>query len=269
MSGRIQRTQENGQLNDKKQKTEQVEKLAVINEEPVDHDTLTKLENATKADFRALFGIKDGISIEIEYKDGDWTPAVIDKTETGETHKFHDEDRDSENDSDYSVPNDDIDFVDVPVVQIFRHGEREPVGVCFVNKCLLYDTEKRDIFHWKMFGEEWEHDDEDENDDEDEVGKILEFTTMDELREEIKQFIPEVFVNVAQENKEVFESLPSATQQIMTDEILKIKDAIIEKIVNFFVENGSLTPGTLIVLDVKEMKRLCDDVVREIYNNSI
>lgn len=269
MSGRMQNTKENGQLTtSKKHKTEKVQVQAVIDEEPVEHEVFQKLESAACADFRGIFGIKDGISIEIEYETGKWTPAIIDKAETGVTHRFYDEDRDSDDDEAYNQsPGSEVDFVDTPVVNIFRHNERAPVGICFVNRCLIYDTDKREIYHWKMFGDPWDGDE--DNDSEDAPPKVLAFNDMDGLRQQVNEFVPEVFVNVLKSNEEFFNQLPPHVQQIMTEEIVKIKDTITEKIIQFFTDRGSLVPGTVIVMDEHSLKKICDETIEEIYRNAI
>jgi hypothetical protein len=53
----------------------------------------------------------------------------------------------------------------------------------------------------------------------------------------------------------------------MTQEIVKIKDIMIDKIMNHFIENGVMDAGTFVVLDSNTMKKLCDEVLSELYHD--
>lgn len=194
----------------------------------------------------SVTGVKNGISIEVEYGNSEWIPAVVDNDNTGSTLRL------SGNNDKQRV---------FPVVSVFKHGEREPVDVCFLNKYLIYDNNTKDLHYWKMFGEPWEEPPATDNYDD----KVILFNDMDGLRDEIEKFVPDMFVSVLEQNREMFESLPKETQNVMTTEILKIKDAITERLIKYFVDSGSLTPGSVVVLDTADMLALCNDAVEGIY----
>ena len=241
-----------------------VDRPAIISETPIDSDKLDAMEKIVNdGDFRAMFGVKDGIPIEVQWSDGGkWTPAIVDKAETGETHRFHDKDlADDESEPEYENDDElDHDFCDVPVVTIIKDGEApRRRGVCFINRCLIYDIDEKEIFNWKHFGDPW-------------VGDVkggtveeFEFTTEEELRKEIESFVPRMMCNVLEKNKEFFDALPPDVQAVMTAEVVNIKNSMVDKIVNYFIEQEALVAGTQVVLDPESMQGLCDQVLREIY----
>ena len=278
---RRQRTEERGSLSDekgvtgdstlvefKKQKSapKEIDRPAIISETPIDHDKMNAMEKAVQeGDFRALFGIKDSIAIEVQWSDGGkWTPAVVNKAETGRTHRFHDKDlADDESEPEYENDDElDHDFLDVPIVTIFKDGERVERDVCFINRCLIFDISENEIFNWKHFGDPW-------------VGDIrggvveeFQFTTEEELRAQIESFVPRMMCNVLEKNKEFFDQLPPTVQASMTAEVLNIKNVMVEKITDFFINKESLTPGTQVILDPDSMQKMCDQVLVEIYEKS-
>lgn len=292
MSKRSQDTQDSNAL--KKRRTDHLGRPAIINEVPVDQDIVDGLQTASEGDFRAILGIKKGIPIEIEYEEGKWTPAVIEEPETGETHRFIDEDRETDDEDEFSEEEQEIsddeeaeeivheteegeitvvdsddeslcssepDFVDTPVVKIHLDGARGKLtDVCFINKCLIYDIEKRDIFNWKMFGEKWE-----DEADMLENSHVLNFVSMDDLKDQVRKLVPSLFIDVLQKNKVFFEQLPFTVKNEMTAEILMIKDAIVDRIIKYFEENSQVTPGTPIILDKESMKSICDEAVEDVY----
>jgi hypothetical protein len=115
-----------------------------------------------------------------------------------------------------------------------------------------------------MYGDPWE-------DDEDVCGdeiKVLEFTNKAELRKEIEKFVPSTFVNVLEKNRELFDSMPLSVQSSMTVDIIRIKNAMVEKIINYFEERSTMLPGDTVVMDGSEMRKLCTGVLTEMYNET-
>lgn len=264
---RRQKTEEQGQIAKRTKRNVRVDRPAIINETPVDGDKLDAMEKAVKdGDFREMFGIKDGVSIEVQWSDGGrWTPAVVDKVETGTTHRFHDKDL-PDDQSEIEYENDDEldhDFIDVPVVTIYKHGERQKREICFINRCLIYDITEGEIFNWKMFGDPWVGDTEDGDVEE------FNFTTEEELKRQIESFVPRVMCNVLEKNRNFFDDLPQSVQTVLTKEVLDIKNMMVDKIVNFFIERESLVPGRHVVMDKDSMQSLCDQVLHEIYEKNI
>jgi hypothetical protein len=265
---RRQQNEEKGPMGVKKIKN--VDIPDIISENPIDIDKLKAMKKIhMDADFRIMFGIKDGIPMEVQLGGGgEWTPAVVDKAETGRTYRFHDSDwgsnkSESEYKKDGGVR---CDFCDVPVVTIIKDGEaprrRE---ICFINRCLIYDIDEEEIINWKHFDEPWVGD----------VGKRVwsdvvefDFTTVEELRKHIESFVPRMMCNVLEKNAKFFNQLPYDVQMTMTAEVLYIKNSMVDKIVNFFIEKKVLAPGTQIVLDPQSMQSICDQVLKEIYEKS-
>ena len=225
---------------------------------------------ATKLNLCKLFGLRKGIPIEIEYVDGTWTPSIIENVETGETHRIHDDDggESGEDDEGESGEDDGDDFEDVPIIRIRNKGEVTDTEVCVVGRCLIYDIEKRDIFNWKMYGDPWEEDEEGEGGEGWDEIKVLEFTDKAELRKEIEKFVPSTFVNVLEKNRELFDRMPPSVQSNMTVDIIRIKDAMVEKIIKYFEERSTMLPGDTVVMNGSEMRKLCTGVLTEIYNET-
>jgi len=275
---RIQQNEENGQLTDNK-KRRVIARPAIIDEVPVDQDVIDGLEGgATKLNLCKLFGLRKGIPIEIEYVDGTWTPSIIENVETGETHRIHDDDggesgeddegESGEDDEGESGEDDGDDFEDVPIIRIRNKGEVTDTEVCVVGGCLIYDIEKRDIFNWKMYGDPWEEDEDGDGVEGGDEIKVLEFTDKAELRKEIEKFVPSTFVNVLEKNRELFDRMPPSVQSNMTVDIIRIKDAMVEKIIKYFEERSTMLPGDTVVMNGSEMRKLCTGVLTEIYNET-
>ena len=247
-----------------------VNRPAIISETPIDTDKLEAMEKVVNdGDFREMFGIKDDIPIEVQWTDdGKWTPAIVDKAETGKKHRFHDRDLESD-ESEPEYENDDEidhDFCDVPVVTIIKDGEApRRRGVCFINRCLLYDIDEGEIFNWKHFDDPWVGDVKGAQSSDIEA---FDFTTEEELKSQIESFVPRMMCNVLEKNRRFFDQLPPDVQATMTAEVLNIKNSMIDKIVNYFIEKEALTPGMQVIMDPESMQKLCDQVLKEIYEKA-
>lgn len=246
-----------------------VDRPAIISETPIESDKLEAMEKIVNdGDFRMMFGIKDSTAIEVQWSDGGkWTPAVVNKAENGRTHRFHDKDlADDESEPEYENDDElDHDFLDVPIVTIFKDGEKEERDICFINRCLIYDIKEGEIFNWKHFGDPWVGDVKDGS------GGLIEefaFTNETELRENIESFVPRMMCNVLEKNREFFDQLPPEVQASMTQQVLQIKNSMVDKIVDFFIKKESLVPGTQVVLDPESMQNMCDQVLVEMYENN-
>ena len=207
----------------------------------------------TLVDFREQFGIKNGITIEIGYERNEWVPAVVDSVETGKTWKFYDTPDEKEAAG--------ADFMEVPIINVFKHGEREPTEICFINRCLLFDTKLEESFNWKMFDEPWDVDTE--------GSRVMAFRDLDGLRNQVSSFVPEILLNVVNANEEFINNLPEESQITITNQIMTLKDTLIEKIIKFFIDRGTLSPGTSVVLDIDSLKILCNEALNEMCSNTI
>lgn len=167
--------------------------------------------------------MKDGDIIEIQYSR--WVPTTVEQ---------------------YKVNN--RKYRGFPVSIIHKEGEKTTNEVCFINNYMIYDITTDDYYKWRKI------------DNYDDIESIT-FTSIDELKEKIETLIPKLFISVLEKNRETFEQLSPEVQMELSNEILTIKNKLVQQIVDYFVKNNSMTPGKTTVMEYEKIQQMCDEML--------
>ena len=235
----------------------------ILNEPIVDQDIVDDMEDlVSKADLRNMVGLKNEMEIEIkwniEYEDDtpshdSWLKGKIVKLETGETHRFIDEENTD-------------DFEDVTIVNVLCEGPSEPPTLeklCFISKHEVYNTEYDSILLWRHIGDTYdETSDDDDDDNVDDI--VFEYTDETGLMKIAETICTNIFVNTLEKFKEKFEALPFLAQRDLETEIVRFKQVLVEKVCGFFRKNQKV--GHSVVLKREDISPLFDEALNELQN---
>lgn len=244
----------------------------IFKEEPIDQELVDAMLDVTeRADLRKILNIKNGLNIQVkwrvEYEEHDesdmyWADATIHNDNTGKEHKFIDEE-------------DPEDFTFAPVVQIkykekvIESDDELVKEVCFIGDHMLYDLEEDAVVYWRKEGDDYDTDteemefDSDEEDEDLELGVSFKFSNDQELREQLNNFVPSIFINILHQYKTQYELLPFKVRRDWDAKILYTKELITEKLFEFFKESNEKNPDSLLVLKKDDIDRIIEECVND------
>lgn len=228
----------------------------VIDETPVDQDLVDAMTQVTdKSDLRDILQIRDGVELEVKWNIEDeegqmtkcWLSAKVTKSNTGEQHKFVDEDDEEE-------------FTYAPVVQIKYDSEEGHSDICFISDHMIYDIEEDCIMLWRKKGDDF-----DDPDVEHEISFV--FTTIEQLENEVKKLVPKIFINVISKFKTQYEMLPFTVRREWDARIVMMKDLLVKKIIEHFKKRLEQNPHTIMTLGDAEMDTIFEECFKELDGN--
>jgi hypothetical protein len=216
-----------------------------------DNQATNKKRNADTTDVVSdickVLGLSKGINIEIEYDDDKWCPATVENTDTGTIHTFYDTDTETETETETD------NGVEVPIVQVHAAGDRRPTDVCIVNSHVLFDIGKEELFTWKKFGEPV-------NDGQ----NTMIYHSHDTFKAELDELVTHMFLDGVKCNPTLCNNdIPANVMTSIASCILTVKSNMVEKLLNHFETNGTMVPGTVVVLDVDTVDQLRDQLLDE------
>lgn len=241
-------------------------KPAILNEAIIEPETLNDMEAIVQnGDLRKILGIKPTTVMEVkwcyEFEEEDkedeykWELATIHEYDTDRTHRVYN--CDDEEDKD-----DDTEYQDVPIVTI-HYGNEKAVyhDICFLGDHAIYDIATGIPLPWRVFGDDYEEGDSD-NDDNESVMLVCE--NEDDLRRQINEFVPSMFINILQKYTERVNDLPEEAAAMFTEHTLSFKKILCDKIFEHFVGPDGMKEGQVMCLardDVDGIIQKClDDI---------
>lgn len=253
-----------------------VKKAKIINEPVVDQDIVDDMEKVvSEGDMRGMLGVTYGKEFEmkwvLEYDDGTeeckWFKAVVVKVDTGKTHRFRPEpESDEESEEDESEEEneeeseEDDQWVDAPVVQVKCQDDKKIHEVVFISPHEIYHIEHGYIMAWREIGDDW-----DEDDSDDEMDVSFEYSNDTELKDLAGRLVSEMFVNTLEKFRDRYEKLSVIARNNLGCEILRFKQVLTDKIVNYFKQNER--QGYRVTMAKTAIEPLFDDALKEMENN--
>lgn len=252
------------------QKSSSSSRLApILNEDIIDDQILDDMDDiAERGDLRKLFNIKTGNKIEIKWEltydeetDEEqngiyWLEANIHDSEQTETYRFY------ENDDGTG------DYQDVPIVLIKYNDDDTAYKVVFAGEHTLFDVESKEIVPWRHYGDDYDgsiSDDDSDTDDDEDNDYRFEFSNEEEIKRCVEKIVPEIFVNILEKYKTMFDNLPYKQQRDWTAVIMTFKEKLVQKMVSFFVEkmNKDATDKQVIELKPDDIDKMMQTVMDE------
>lgn len=188
-----------------------------------------------------------------EYEDKEdefkWVMATIHEYDTGRTHRIWNCDNEDEK-------TEESDFKDVPIVSIHYTNEKnEYHDICFLDDHVIYDIETGTLLLWRFFGDTY-----DENDSEDAPPILMHCESEEDLRRQINDFIPSIFVNILKKYRKRLNSLPQAAIDIITKQTIQFKNLLSDRLFEYFIGKDGMKEGRIMCLtedDVDELIHKC------------
>lgn len=242
-------------------------KPAILNEPIIEQENISDMDAIVKhGDLRKILGIKDSTVMEVkwcfEYEDKEdevkWVVATIHEYETGRTHRVW-------NCDDEDEKTEETDYQDVPIVSIHYSDEKDEYhDICFLGDHIIYDIETDTPLSWRFFGDTYEEGD---SEDEDEETILMHCDSEEDLKRQINEFVPSMFINILQKYTERVNSLPQPAIDAFTKQTLEFKKILSDRIFEHFVGKDGMKEGQVMCLardDVDELIQKCLEDVNNI-----
>lgn len=242
-------------------------KRRIMKEPIVNQDDIDDMEALAQGDPRGALGVKDGFRLEIKWKieyedptphfEYKWYPAVVTKAQTGETHRFHDEDNEEE-------------YVDTPTVVIKSEDDAEEGQYVFISPHEIYSRAHDCLLLWRNEGDDWDMEvDEGEDDDDGELGSSIDLTSGN-IGEQVDRIVSSMMVDVLGKYTERFNQFSQVTQVDFGRETLQFKDVLNRRITEWFekkskeFEEKELVCLSTVTLKKNDIEEIVQDVLTEL-----